>query len=122
MQYHFCQASCGDNVPGMHEAIQVPRRLLDGLAHLIVALEVKDIGDEIQGILVILDFRVKARQVEPVGEVVFVDFAKVLVAARGYELWAGAGRGPLANCFLIIMYGGMRQESIAERGREGEKE
>lgn len=70
----------------MHEAIQVPRRLLDGLAHLIVALEIKDIGDEIQGILVILDFRVKARQVEPVGEVVFVDFAKVLVAPRRDEL------------------------------------
>lgn len=31
----------------MHKAVEVPRRLLNSLAHLIVALEVEDIGDEI---------------------------------------------------------------------------
>lgn len=66
----------------MHKTIKVPRRLLDGLAHLIVALEIKDIGDEIQRILIVLDFSVKACQVEPIRKVVLVDFAKVLVTPR----------------------------------------
>jgi hypothetical protein len=31
----------------MHKTVEVSRRFLYGLAHLIVALEIKDIGDEI---------------------------------------------------------------------------
>jgi hypothetical protein len=36
--------------------------------------------------VVVLHLGVEARQVEPVRQVVFVDFAKVLVAARRYKL------------------------------------
>lgn len=64
----------------MHETVKVPRRFLYGLAHLIIALEVKDVGDEIQRVLVVLYLCVQASQVEPVCEVVLIDFAKVLVA------------------------------------------
>jgi hypothetical protein len=64
----------------VHEAVEVPGRLLNGLTHLIVALEIEDIGDEIQCVLVILNLGVETRQVEPIGKVVLVDFAEVLVA------------------------------------------
>lgn len=56
-------------------------RLLYGLSHVIVAVEVEDVGDEIEGVLVVLNFRVEASQVEAIGEIVLVDFAEVLVAA-----------------------------------------
>jgi hypothetical protein len=56
------------------------RRLLDLFPHIIVAVEVEDIRYEVEGILVVLNFRVKAGQVEPVGKVFFVNLAEVLVA------------------------------------------
>lgn len=61
-------------------------RLLDRFPHIIVAVEVKDVGDEVQGILIVLDLGVEARQVETVRQVVLVNFAKVLVASRRDEL------------------------------------
>lgn len=84
--YHFRQASCRDDISRMHQPIQMSRGLLDRLAHIILAVEVEDISDEIEGILVILDFCVEACEVEAVGEVFFVDLAEVFVAARGDEL------------------------------------
>lgn len=66
----------------MNQPVEVPRRLLDRLAHLVIAVEVEDIGDEIQGILVILNFGVEAREVEPVRQVILVDLAEILVAPR----------------------------------------
>lgn len=62
------------------------RRLLDLLPHVVVAVEVEDIGDKIERILVVLDFGVQAREIEAVGQVLFVDLAEVLVAPRGYKL------------------------------------
>lgn len=56
-------------------------RLLYGLPHVVVAVEVEDVCDKIEGILVVLNFRVKAGQVEAIGEIVLVDLAEVLVAA-----------------------------------------
>jgi hypothetical protein len=64
----------------VYEAVKVPGRLLNGLTHLIVALEIEDISDEIQCVLIVLNFGVETCQVEPVGKVVLVDFAEVLVA------------------------------------------
>lgn len=61
-------------------------RLLNLLAHLIVAVKVEDVGDEIEGILVVLDLGVESREVEAVGQVLLVDLAKVLVAARRDKL------------------------------------
>lgn len=59
----------------------MPRRLLNLFAHIIVAVKVEDVGYEVQGILVVLDFGVQAREVEAVGEVFFVNLAKVLVSS-----------------------------------------
>lgn len=77
--YHFRQPSCCHYVARVYQAVQVPRRLLNLLAHLIVAVEVEDVGDEVEGILVVLDLGVQPREVEAVGQVLFVDLAEVLV-------------------------------------------
>lgn len=66
----------------------MPRRLLYLLAHLIFAVKVEDVGNEVERILIVLHFGVQAREVETIGQVFLVDFAKVLVAAGGYELHA----------------------------------
>lgn len=60
----------------------MPCRLFDLLTHIIVDFHVKDIGDEIKRILIILHLSIESGQVESVGQVVLVDFAEVLIAAR----------------------------------------
>lgn len=64
----------------MDQPVEVACRLLDRLAHLIVAVEVEYIGHKVERVLVILDLRVEPRQVEAVGQVVLVDLAEVLVS------------------------------------------
>jgi hypothetical protein len=86
MSYHLCKTSSRHNVAGMHKTVEMSGTLLNLLAHVIIDLHVKDIGHQIQRILVVLDFSVKASQVEAVGEIVFVDFAVILIAARRDEL------------------------------------
>ena len=61
-------------------------RFVDVVANVIVTVEVEDVGDEIEGVLVVLNFGVQASEVEPVIEIVFVDFTEILVAAGGDEL------------------------------------
>ena len=75
----------------------MPGGLLDLLPHVIVAVEVEGVGDEVQGVLVVLHLRVEARQVEAVRQVLLVDLAKVLVAAGGYELEERQRRGKKRN-------------------------
>ena len=58
------------------------RGFLNLLSHLVIAIEIEDIGDEIESVLVILDVGVEACQVEAVGEVVLIDFAEVFISAR----------------------------------------
>jgi len=89
--YHLREPSRRDNVAGVHQAVQVPGRLFYRLAHLVVAVEIEDVGHQVQRILVVLHLRVEAGEVEPVGQVVLVDFAKVLIAARRYELAKAKG-------------------------------
>jgi len=52
----------------------------------IVTLAVEHIGDEIQRILIVLNFSVKTCEIEAIGKVVFVDVAEVFIASRVYEL------------------------------------
>ena len=58
------------------------RRLLDLFPHIIVAVEVEDVRYEVQRILVVLNFGVQTREVEAVGQVLFVDLAEVLISPR----------------------------------------
>lgn len=80
--YHLCQSTGSDNISCVHQAVQVSCALLDCLPHLIVAIEVEDIGDEVERVLVVLHLRVEPGEVEAVGQVVLVDLAEVLIAAR----------------------------------------
>lgn len=74
----------------MYKPIQMSRTLLNGLAHIIIAVQVEDISHKVQRILVVLNLGVESREVEAIGEVVFVDLAEVLVAAGGDELGMSA--------------------------------
>lgn len=65
----------------------MPGRLLNLITHIIIAVEVKDVSDEIKSVLVVLDVSIESRQVEPVREVVFVNFAIVFIASRRNELF-----------------------------------
>lgn len=77
--YHLRQPSCRHYVACVYQAVEVPRRLLDLLAHLIVAVEVEDVCHEVEGILVVLHLGVQPGEVEAVGQVLLVDLAEVLV-------------------------------------------
>lgn len=57
-------------------------RLLDLLSHVIVTVQVKDISDEVKGVLIILDIRVEPSKIEAVREIVFVDLAEIFIASR----------------------------------------
>jgi hypothetical protein len=63
------------------QAIEMPCTLLDLLAHVVVHLHVEDICDQVQRVLVVLDLRIEACEVEAVGQIILVDFAEVLVAS-----------------------------------------
>ena len=70
----------------MDEPIKVSCRFLDLFSHLIVAVEVEDICNQLECILIVLHLGVEAGQIESIGKVVFIDLAEVFVAAGGYEL------------------------------------
>lgn len=86
---HLRESPSRHDVARVNKAVKVPGRFLDCLAHLIVAVEVEDVGDEVKCVLVVLDLGVESSQVEPVGEVVLVDLAEVLISSRRYELHGG---------------------------------
>lgn len=65
--YHLCQSTGSDNISCVHQPVQVSCTLLDCLPHLIVAIKVEDIGDEVERILVVLNLRVESGEVEAVG-------------------------------------------------------
>lgn len=44
----------------MHQAVEMSGRLLDLLSHVIVAIKVEDVGDQVQSILIVLNFGVEA--------------------------------------------------------------
>ena len=55
-------------------------RLFNLRTHVIVTFNVKHVGDEIKCMVVVLDFYIEAGEIEAIGEVVFINFAKVFVA------------------------------------------
>ena len=64
----------------MNQTVQMAGRLLDRFAHVIFAIQVKDVCDEVESVLVVLDFGVEASEVESVCEVLFVYFTEVLIS------------------------------------------
>lgn len=92
--YHLCQPSGRDDIARMYKAVEMASRLFYRLAHLIVAVQIEDVGDQVQGILIVLNLDVQAGQVESVCQVLFVDLAEVFVAPRGYKLRKRRSRRP----------------------------
>ena len=84
--HHLCQTPRRHDVSRMHEAVEMPCCFLNLLSHIVVHLHIEDIGHEVKRVLVVLDLRVKAGQVEAVRKVVFVDLAEVLISSGRYEL------------------------------------
>ncbi len=84
--YHFGETTGSDNVTGMNKSVQVASRFLDLFTKVVVRIEVKNIGHEVQGILIVSDLGVKAGKVETISQIFLVDFAKVLVSAGRNEL------------------------------------
>lgn len=78
--YHFGETSCGDNVARMNQSIEMPCAFLNLLPHVIFHFHVEDIRDQVKRILVVLNFGVESGEVEPVSQVVLVNFAEVFVA------------------------------------------
>lgn len=70
----------------MHKTIEVSSGFLDDLSHFVVTVEIEDIVDEVEGVLVVVNFGVQAGEVEAIGQVFFVDLTKVLIATGGDEL------------------------------------
>ena len=100
LTYHLCKPSRSRNVSCMDQAVQVPCRFLDLLSHIIVTIQVKDISDEIESVLIILDVRIEPSKVESVCEIVFVDLAEIFIASRRDELHA----------YLLVMYTTIRDK------------
>ena len=64
----------------------MPGRLLDHLPLLVFAVEIEDVGDEIEGMLIILNFRIEAGQIKSISQVVLIDFTEVFVSSGRNEL------------------------------------
>ena len=63
-------------------------RILNLLSHVVIAVKIEYICDQIEGVLIVLNIRVEASKIEAVGQVVFIYFTEVLVSARRDELQA----------------------------------
>lgn len=90
----------------MHKPIKMSSTLLNTLPQLILTIHIKHIGDNIERIGVVLHFILQPREVEPVVEVILVDFAKVLVAARGYEPVPPVRDEFVGVGFGVVVHGG----------------
>lgn len=64
--YHFGKTTGGSDVSSMYEAIEVTGGLFDLLPHIVVAVELENIGNEIESILIVLNVDIDARKVEAV--------------------------------------------------------
>ena len=86
LAYHLRKTPRSCDVSCMYQAVKVPCRLLNLLSHIIITIQVKDISDEVESVLVILNICIEPSEVESVCEVVFVDLAEVFIASRRDEL------------------------------------
>lgn len=66
----------------MDKTVEMSSRFFNLFPHLIVAVQVENIRHQIESILVVLHLSVEASEVETVGKIIFIDFAKILITAR----------------------------------------
>lgn len=65
----------------MNQSIKMSGGFFYLLSHIVVAVEVKHVGNQIKGILIVLNLSVESSKVEPVREVFFVDLTEVFIAS-----------------------------------------
>ena len=56
--HHLGKTACSDDVASVDHSVEVASRLLDLFAHFIVAVEVEDVCDEVECVLIVVDFGV----------------------------------------------------------------
>lgn len=127
--YHLSQTARSHHISGVHKAIEMPRTLLNLFAHVVINFHVEDIRDEIEGVLVVLYFRIEPSQVEAVRQVVFVDLAEVFISTRRDELRSrlvyslpkneGAMATIVRNSLSLPGDGGFRRAYIQYRSARG---
>ena len=66
----------------MDQPIQMSCRLLNRLPHIIFAIQVEYIRDEVQSMLIVVDFGLKPSEVETVSQIFFVYLAEVFISSR----------------------------------------
>jgi len=66
----------------MDQSVQMACRLLNRLSHVIFAVQVEYIRDEVQSMLIVVDFGLKPSKVETIGQIFFVYLAKVFISSR----------------------------------------
>lgn len=84
----------------MYQAVQVARRLFDCFSHVIFAVEIEDVRNEVESVLVVVDLRLKPSEVEAIGEIFFIYLAEVFIAPRRYELKHEHQRGSSSSVRL----------------------
>jgi len=70
----------------VNKAIEMAGRLFDCFPHVVFTVKVKDVCDEIESILVVLNLGVETSEIETVCQVLLVDLAEVLVSTGRNEL------------------------------------
>ena len=63
---HLRQTPSGDNVTRVDQSIEMTGRLLNRFAHVVFTVEVEDVCDEVESVLIILNFGVQASEIETV--------------------------------------------------------
>ena len=64
--YHLLQPPRCNDVARMHETVEVAGRFLNRFAHVIFTVKIEDVRDEVESILVVLNFGIEAREIEAV--------------------------------------------------------
>jgi len=59
----------------------MPCRFLDLFSHVVITVEVEDVCDKVEGILIVLNFRVQTGEVEAIGEIFLVDLTEVFISS-----------------------------------------
>lgn len=65
----------------------MPCGFLDLLSHIIIAVQVENVGHKVESVLVVLNIGIEPRQIEPVCEVILINLAKVFIPSRRDKLY-----------------------------------
>lgn len=103
---HLGQASCGDDITSMYQAVEEFSLCFYRITDRVGKIIFEGIGDEIECLWIVLNFCVETGEIETIEDVVFVDFAKVLVAFGGEEPGDPRVGGVIARCFRQIVHCG----------------